>query len=890
MQLEMRGPGASSQATGAMVSNAYNSNIRKCESEVNALPFHIDKQTCGDGVLRGLRDIIEKAALDIARKGKPVFPVNIKKVPLTPNGFKDATTDPDTIREMVSRAGVAGIATPTGPASGLLVIDRDRKHGVDGIASCKELEAELGALPDTLQQRTGSGGDQLFFQFPEGVEIPCSAGKVAPGIDIRSAGGYVVLPPSVNEDGPYMWLNRRQPAQLPQAWVERLAKKKKAENKPYPVGAVTHSEYADAALKNECGKVVMASEGSRNETLNAAAFSLGQLVGAGRLEEGVAVSALERAGLACGLDEDEVDKTVRSGMKAGIEDPRQPAPLSSSAICAASCNRVDEDKHASAKERFPRTPFPWHILPANIERSLKQLARACATSETPLPGAAFCLVASAVGRQFAVSPKPSWIEPLIFWSGDIRNSGDGKTGAMRLMSKTVEDAQVKACEDAEDEEKKNSASSASDKKAITVRPRAYFTTNMTLEGIQNDLVSHPTGGIVVLLNELSAFVNSQGEYKGGKGTDRESWLSLYDGSPVRVTRAKETRMIKGARVQVCGGIQPDIFKKIFSGNNGTFLEDGTIFRFLLTYEKSSFYPLTLESWNKEERDAWTRTLNGAFHWANTNDPVTALCTDAAQDMFITWRNEIMSQKEEFQRLFGGFIPKAVGYAARLAGVIHLIHAFSSGKYPSNVLDVEDMRRGIIAAEFYLGQALDAISLIIGGENYVPADVSPRSAEIAKVLNDLRDEVDNGRLAVAYVQERFNQYCTAEQRVSNPKTFTSMLRGCGLPVLPGTHTANGKRSVTCLAWNDVTESFVNSSLFSLFPLQAHGWQGLAGAEEKNSSSASSAQDEPDDSTLQRTQSREILPLQPVTYGWQGSAEKTEETEETSARIVEVEVEL
>ncbi|WP_371877380.1 bifunctional DNA primase/polymerase [Desulfomicrobium sp. ZS1] len=64
------------------------------------------------------------AALAIAAKGKPVFPVNIKKAPLTPNGFKDATTDPDTIKEMFSRPGVAGIGLPTGPVSGLLVVDQ----------------------------------------------------------------------------------------------------------------------------------------------------------------------------------------------------------------------------------------------------------------------------------------------------------------------------------------------------------------------------------------------------------------------------------------------------------------------------------------------------------------------------------------------------------------------------------------------------------------------------------------------------------------------------------------------------------------------------------------------------------------------------------------------
>lgn len=56
-------------------------------------------------------------------------------------------------------------------------------------------------------------------------------------------------------------------------------------------------------------------------------------------------------------------------------------------------------------------------------------------------------------------------------------------------------------------------------------------------------------------------------YKSG-GTDRERWLCLHDGKPTRIVLAKEAVYIEGARVQVCGGIQPGIFGKVFGGENG----------------------------------------------------------------------------------------------------------------------------------------------------------------------------------------------------------------------------------------------------------------------------------------------------------------------------------
>lgn len=56
-----------------------------------------------------------------------------------------------------------------------------------------------------------------------------------------------------------------------------------------------------------------------------------------------------------------------------------------------------------ASQMFPRLPFPWEVLPVGVADSLQQLSRACATSSCALPGAAFCLLGSVIGRTLAVS-------------------------------------------------------------------------------------------------------------------------------------------------------------------------------------------------------------------------------------------------------------------------------------------------------------------------------------------------------------------------------------------------------------------------------------------------------------------------------------------------------
>src|SRR5262249_2571327 len=88
----------------------------------------------------------------------------------------------------------------------------------------------------------------------------------------------------------------------------------------HPVG------YALAALREETTRVAAAPEGTRNDTLNRAAFSLGQLVAGGCLPDDAVTAALASAARESGLPEREAAPTTRSGMTAGARRPRAPLP------------------------------------------------------------------------------------------------------------------------------------------------------------------------------------------------------------------------------------------------------------------------------------------------------------------------------------------------------------------------------------------------------------------------------------------------------------------------------------------------------------------------------------------------------------------------------------
>ncbi|MCZ6818533.1 MAG: phage/plasmid primase, P4 family [Calditrichaeota bacterium] len=128
-------------------------------------------------------------------RDKPVFPIAANsKIPLTTHGFKDATTDPRQIEDWAEEHPQANIGIPTGSASGFVVIDLDRKGGVDGV---KEFEVYCDQwkikLPKTYRVQTPSGGQHIFFRSPKYAgKIRISASVLAKGIDVRAEGGYVV--------------------------------------------------------------------------------------------------------------------------------------------------------------------------------------------------------------------------------------------------------------------------------------------------------------------------------------------------------------------------------------------------------------------------------------------------------------------------------------------------------------------------------------------------------------------------------------------------------------------------------------------------------------------------------------------------------------------------
>jgi len=160
-----------------------------------------------------------EASRGLIERGFEIFPLQPgKKIPFAgTRGCKDASKDDEIVFEWSRKWPNANIGVACGEASDIIAIDVDVKAAAGGGDSLVWLWNQGKELTRTLTVRTPTGGLHFYYRWIAGVSN--SQGRIAPGIDVRSDGGYVVAPPSVIEGQPYTWVTEAPIVELP-AWLK----------------------------------------------------------------------------------------------------------------------------------------------------------------------------------------------------------------------------------------------------------------------------------------------------------------------------------------------------------------------------------------------------------------------------------------------------------------------------------------------------------------------------------------------------------------------------------------------------------------------------------------------------------------------------------------------
>lgn len=284
----------------------------------------------------------EMAKPYVQEYGWPVFPVarGGSKAPLVKShepgrgGVHMATTDLDMIDDWSDRFPNCNIAVATGEKIGIVVLDVDAPEGIENLN--RLFEAGLERFPEVPLAQSGGGGMHYYFSMPP-EPLKNRAGLLdgknwLSGLDIRTTGGSITAPPSVHKTGNlYRWLVKPDkwnhgglviPPPMPY-WLRMKASAERHMPMPGRKSKAYEGPPSLKILEMEEGELSSAQPGTRNDALNRAAYVFGQFIASGQISEAEARSRLTSRAEGIGLTRHEINPTIDSGIRAGMQNPRE---------------------------------------------------------------------------------------------------------------------------------------------------------------------------------------------------------------------------------------------------------------------------------------------------------------------------------------------------------------------------------------------------------------------------------------------------------------------------------------------------------------------------------------------------------------------------------------
>jgi hypothetical protein len=252
----------------------------------------------------------------------------------------------------------------------------------------------------------------------------------------------------------------------------------------------------------------------------------------------------------------------------------------------------------------PVPPFPLDAFPPAVADYWRAAAESLAVPVDYVAVPGLALLGAAVGRSRAAEVKPGYAESPLFWVAVIAPPGGTKSsslGAARAPLQTAEadwidkhrgemslfDTEMDRHNARVKEWKAGGCAGEPPQKPHRPTLRQATLDDATTEAVAKVLADNPRG-VIVVKDELSGFVRSMDQYKGGRGADRQFWLSAWAGAPAKVNRAKDhdagPLVIPHPFAAVAGMMCPDSLAELRGEDrHGEAAADGFLDRFLFSF-------------------------------------------------------------------------------------------------------------------------------------------------------------------------------------------------------------------------------------------------------------------------------------------------------------------
>jgi len=337
------------------------------------------------------------------------------------------------------------------------------------------------------------------------------------------------------------------------------------------------------------------------------------------------------------------------------------------------------------------TAFPTHALHRSCKRLVEEAAASIMCPPEFIALALVTELGCAIGNSRRVKLKEGWDEGAALYAAVVADPGDKKTPAYKVAVQPSVKREAKLRSDYQEKKDEyqrelreyevDKADARKDGVAAPPPPEAparhrVLVEDTTIEALARILDTNPRG-VFVVRDELAAWKRSMDQYRsGGKGTDRQFWLSAWSNSYASVDRKgrDEPVVLPKPFVGVFGSIQPAVLPEL-SGER----EDGLLDRFLFAY------PDSMQSrWSDDEISANTvgnvkwlydrlMGLEAGEDEYGDPEPVLVAMSKEARTLFIDFTNALREEMEApgFPARLKGPWAKMEAYLARLALIVGL---------------------------------------------------------------------------------------------------------------------------------------------------------------------------------------------------------------------------
>ncbi len=379
--------------------------------------------------------------------------------------------------------------------------------------------------------------------------------------------------------------------------------------------------------------------------------------------------------------------------------------------------------------------FPIQALPAPIRRFVTECAESLTAAPELVAIPSLVVTAAAIGNTRRIQLKPGWTEPPILFGAVVSASGTMKSPA---LEKAVEPIQ-----------------------RLGSSKHRTWTGDVTVERLARLLQDNPRG-LVLIRDELSGWVKSMNQYKGGKGADRQFYLSVWSGAAALVDRVgtgtPTTISVPQPCLSVVGCLPPDVLP-VLDDEGGR--EDGFLPRLLFAWPEPVAVRWTETVVSDDARNAYGRLIETLFSIPLDKSPVCLPLTPEAHEQFVTWhdRHCIEGEHPNLSPFVQAVYSKLKGYCPRLA----LIHALATDPAAKEV-DVESIKAAIELVGYFKGQAAK-----VG--NRLCRFVGAREVKVERCKQEIRQKLAGGKVVNKRDLQKNSQFAA---KVFNP-AWESMRR-------------------------------------------------------------------------------------------------------------------